>query len=69
MPSMVLGKVTIALSFDWHEPHTNSKADILAGERAIQFEVGASIDEDCPNTTMESYRIGSEVVTEMGKRG
>lgn len=66
---MVLGKVTIALSFDWHEPRTNSKADILAGERAVQFEVGASIDADCLNRAIESYRIGSEVVTEVGKSG
>jgi hypothetical protein len=40
----VLGKVSISLDFEWHEPRTNSTADISAAERATQFEVGASID-------------------------
>jgi len=66
---MVLGKVAIALNIDWHEPRTNSTADILAAERAMQFEVGASVDTPCLNTATESYHIGSEVVTETGQRG
>jgi len=66
---MVLGKVTIALNIDWHEPRSNSTADILAAERAIQFEVGAAVDTVCLNKVVESYHIGSEVVTEIGQRG
>jgi hypothetical protein len=66
---MVLGKVAIALNIDWHEPRTNSTADILAAERAIQFEVGASVDTACLNTAIESCHIGSEVVIETAQRG
>jgi hypothetical protein len=43
---MVLGKVTIALNLDWHEPRSSSTADILAAERAIQFEVGVGAAVD-----------------------
>jgi beta-glucosidase/6-phospho-beta-glucosidase/beta-galactosidase len=66
---MVLGKVTIALNIDWHEPRSNSTADILAAERAIQFEVGAAVDTACLNTVVESYHIGSEVVIETAQCG
>ncbi|GFG29766.1 hypothetical protein Cfor_03336, partial [Coptotermes formosanus] len=33
-------KVSTSFSIDWHEPRTNSTADILAAERAVQFELG-----------------------------
>jgi hypothetical protein len=66
---MVLGKVAIALNIDWHEPRTNSTAAILAAERAIQFEVVASIDTACVNTAIEFCHIGSEVVIETEQRG
>jgi len=59
----------MALNIDWHEPRTNSTADILAAERAIQFEVGASVDAACLNTAIESRHTGSEVVIETGQRG
>jgi hypothetical protein len=43
LPLLFSGKVSLSLDIDWHEPRTNSTADILAAERALQFEVGASI--------------------------
>lgn len=59
--------MAIALDIDWHEPRTNSPADILAAERAIQFEVGVSGDKAFLNTAIESCHIGSEVVIETGQ--
>jgi hypothetical protein len=53
----VLGKVSIVLDLEWHEPRTNSTADILAAERAIQFEVGVSVDTVCLNTGIESISL------------
>jgi hypothetical protein len=54
---MVLGKVSLSLNIDWHEPRTNSTADISAAERAIQFEVGASVDTACLNTAIEYFTL------------